>query len=176
MNSFESALVVMAPEAEPIVKSFRDRFDPVAALGMPAHITVLYPFIPPDGVDRRVLKQLAQLFATHRRFEYTLAEASLFPDVLYLHPEPADPFRALTRDVHAHFPEFPPYRGAYSDIVPHLTLAQAAGANDLESIAAEFSATTGMLLPVRAEAAEIALVDNSTGRWRVTRTFALATS
>src|SRR3954470_1036237 len=45
-SGFEAALVVMPPGAEPVVKSFRDRFDPVAALGMPAHITVLYPFIP----------------------------------------------------------------------------------------------------------------------------------
>jgi hypothetical protein len=35
----ESALVV--PEAEPLVKPFRDRYDPSAAAGVPAHITLL---------------------------------------------------------------------------------------------------------------------------------------
>jgi hypothetical protein len=41
----ESALVV--PEAEPLVKPFRDRYDPSAAAGVPAHITLLYPFKQP---------------------------------------------------------------------------------------------------------------------------------
>ena len=44
----QSAFVVPVPEAEPWVKDLRERYDPIAAVGMPAHITVLFPFIPPD--------------------------------------------------------------------------------------------------------------------------------
>ena len=44
----QSAFVVLVPEAEPWVKDLRERYDPIAAVGMPAHITVLFPFIPPD--------------------------------------------------------------------------------------------------------------------------------
>ena len=44
----ESALVILVPEAEPLVRPFRHRFDPSAALGVPAHITLLYPFIAPE--------------------------------------------------------------------------------------------------------------------------------
>lgn len=44
MIVLESALVVLVPEAEALVKSFRDRHDPSAAAGVPAHITLLYPF------------------------------------------------------------------------------------------------------------------------------------
>jgi hypothetical protein len=46
-----SALVVLVLEAEASVKPFRDRHDPSAAAGMPAHITLLYPFKPPDETD-----------------------------------------------------------------------------------------------------------------------------
>jgi hypothetical protein len=42
----ESALVVLVPEAEPLVGPFRERYDPSASAGMPAHITINYPFLP----------------------------------------------------------------------------------------------------------------------------------
>ena len=44
-----SAVVVEVPEAEPLVGAWRLRFDPVAALGMPAHVTLLYPFVAPSA-------------------------------------------------------------------------------------------------------------------------------
>jgi hypothetical protein len=53
MSPIESALVVLVPEAEVLVKPFRDRFDPLAAAGVPAHITLLYPFKHPDGLPPR---------------------------------------------------------------------------------------------------------------------------
>jgi hypothetical protein len=43
----ESALVVVVPEAEAAVNAHRRRLDPAAAWGVPAHVTVLYPFAPP---------------------------------------------------------------------------------------------------------------------------------
>ena len=43
----ESALVVLVPAAEPCVGALRLRYDPVARLGMPAHVTLLHPFVDP---------------------------------------------------------------------------------------------------------------------------------
>ena len=37
----ETALIVPVPEVEPIVGRFRDRYDPAAADGIPAHVTVV---------------------------------------------------------------------------------------------------------------------------------------
>jgi len=51
MLSIESALVVLVPEAEAWVHSFRDRYDPSAAAGVPAHVMLLYPFRPPHNID-----------------------------------------------------------------------------------------------------------------------------
>jgi hypothetical protein len=44
----ESALIVAVPEAEWAVAALRAAYDPAASWGMPAHITVLYPFLPPE--------------------------------------------------------------------------------------------------------------------------------
>ena len=54
------------------------------------------------------------------------------------HPEPAEPFRHLTRAVWAAFPDFPPYGGAFDGSVPHLTLAERAPgqAGELEAVEA----------------------------------------
>jgi len=45
-----TALVARVPEAEPWVGTLRERFDPSTRMGVPAHITVLAPFMPPDRV------------------------------------------------------------------------------------------------------------------------------
>ncbi len=62
MSAIESALMVLVPEAETLVKPFRDRYDPSAAAGVPAHITLLYPFKHPNEVDQTVLDDLDQCF------------------------------------------------------------------------------------------------------------------
>src|SRR5712675_2883024 len=54
----ESALIVRVPAAEPHVSGLRARFDPAAALGVPAHVTVLYPFVPPDRITAAVLARV----------------------------------------------------------------------------------------------------------------------
>lgn len=41
---------------------------------------------------------------------------------MWLAPEPAEPFRALTELVWHRFPECPPYGGVHPDVVPHLTV------------------------------------------------------
>jgi pimeloyl-ACP methyl ester carboxylesterase len=43
------------PEAERVVRRHRERFDPAALAGVPAHVTVMYPFVPPPQIDNIVL-------------------------------------------------------------------------------------------------------------------------
>lgn len=68
----ESALLVAVPAAEPAVARHRSRLDTSAAVGVPAHITVLYPFLPPDLIDADTLATLARLFASVPGFRFTL--------------------------------------------------------------------------------------------------------
>jgi len=169
----ETALVVLAPEAEPLVKAFRDRWDPSAAAGVPAHVTVLYPFHPPPAIAPHVMARLAQLFAGHAPFDYALTELRRFPNVLYLAPEPPAPFLALIRSVAEAFPDYPPYGGQFADVVPHLTVAEPRDRQLLPQIEREFNAACLPKLPLRLRASEVVLMDNAQGDWRVAARFRL---
>jgi len=50
----ESAFIVRVPEAEPCVGALRERFDASVKLGVPAHITVLVPFMSPERITEAV--------------------------------------------------------------------------------------------------------------------------
>jgi 2'-5' RNA ligase len=172
-SSTESALVVLVPEAEALVKPFRDRHDPSAAVGVPAHITLLYPFKPPDEIGAAVLDDLRGGFARLAPFRFSLASIRRFPAVLYLAPEPDEPFRRLTSAIRDWYPETPPYGGRWPEIVPHLTVANLADEHRLEGIAGELAQASRCILPIDATAAEIALMDNRSGRWQIRARFGL---
>jgi 2'-5' RNA ligase len=175
----ESALVLLVPEAEALVKPFRDRHDPAAAEGMPAHITLLYPFKPPEEIDATVQGGLRQCFTGFAPFPFALAETRRFesPDaVLYLAPEPAEPFCVLTSAIWQCHPEAPPYGGRHADIIPHLSVARVEGRRQLDAIALRFAPAAAAMLPIRARAAEVALMDTRSGRWQIRTTFGLGPS
>ena len=46
----ETAVLALVPEVEPVVGEHRRRLDPTTAAGVPAHVTVIYPFVPPGKV------------------------------------------------------------------------------------------------------------------------------
>jgi 2'-5' RNA ligase len=169
----ESALLVLAPEAEALVKAVRDRFDPSAAQGVPAHITLLYPFRPPAEIDAGVLESLERLLGGFAPFDYALTEPRRFPGVLYLAPEPDERFKMIVSALTERFPENPPYGGVFAEVVPHLTVAQVADVQELNVIAAEFDEAAAGRLPIRASAAQVALMDNRSGPWAVSAVFSL---
>jgi len=166
MAAPESALVVLVPEAEALVKPFRDAHDPSAALGVPAHVTLIYPFKPPDEILPPVFDGLRRCFSAFPAFDYTLAAMRRFPQVLYLAPKPAEPFRRLTEAIWQRHPETPPYGGRFPDIVPHLSLADRLNDASLDRIEAEFKDAARGRMPIRARAKEVVLLENRTGRWQ----------
>jgi hypothetical protein len=170
----ESALIIAVPEAELLVRELRERFDWSAAQGVPAHITILYPFIPPHEITPEVLADLHQFFAQFATFEFTLPETRRFPTVLYLAPSPAEPFKALTQAMLDRYPEYPPYGGEYGDVTPHLTIADRLEAAQLDDFEREFLNQYGAQLPVKAKATEVLLIENSSGQWETRQTFKLA--
>lgn len=173
MQLNESALVVLVPEAEALVKPFRDKHDPAAAMGVPAHVTLLYPFIPPNEISLAVLDDLRQCFTRFMSFGFSFAEMRRFPGVVYLAPEPDEPFRELTSAIWNRYPDRPPYGGRYTDIMPHLCVAQLADEYQLDAVADEFICSTTGKLPIQASADDVALMDNISGRWRVHATLQL---
>src|ERR1700738_4017517 len=96
MSPSESALVVLVPEAEAVAKPFRDQYDPSAAAGMPAHITLLYPFKAPREVANITLGKLRDCFARFEPIQFSLSTIRRFPiEVLYLVPDPVYTLRTI---------------------------------------------------------------------------------
>jgi len=160
------------PDAEPFVGDLRAAHDPSAAEGAPAHVTLLFPFRPVARLDDAALACVQAIAASAAPFDFTLACISRFDGTLYLAPEPATPFIALTRALVAAFPEHPPYGGVHTDIVPHLTVARGDAATlDRAASALDAAWPHG---GIAARAAEILLIANDTGRWRTRHRFALS--
>jgi 2'-5' RNA ligase len=169
----ESALVALIPEAESLVKPFRDSHVPSAAIGVPAHVTILYPFRSPDALSDQVLAVLRELFQAVPGFVVSFTTTRRFPNGLYLAPEPAEPFQRLTELVFGRFPDAPPYGGAYAEVIPHLTVAELDDAQRLDEVDAAFHESASGKLPIRSAVQAITLMDNSGGRWHVHTHFAL---
>ncbi len=162
----ESALVVLIPEAEDLVRSFRNQFDPSARAGVPAHVTIVYPFKPSLELTAKMIAALDELFSNTSRFEVSFTGLKRFPGVLYLAPEPDELFRRLTERITEQFPDALPYGGKFAEVVPHLTIAHGGDAQQLDSIAADFERQADGRLPIRSAVKEVTLLDNQSGRWQ----------
>ena len=164
MNEPRTALVVEVPEAAVAVDTWRERTSPAKpSKGVPAHVTILFPFVPAAELDD-VLDDLRALFARLPSFAFELRECRHFPGVLYLAPDPPDPFVALTEAVAAAYPAYPPYEGVFAEIVPHLTAAEGE-----HSVHARAEGEIRQLLPIPAEAREVVLLEEvnpELARWR----------
>ena len=173
MRAIESALVILVPEAESLVKPFGDKYDPSAAKGCPAHVTLLYPFKPPVEITEADLDNLKRCFSRFPPFHFTLLSTRRFSNTLYFAPQPDEPFRQLTFTIWDCYPETPPYGGVYSDVVPHLTVADQLPDEQLNRIAAELGEASKDKLPISTEADDVALLDTKSGRWQVRTRFRL---
>src|SRR5262249_21493881 len=119
-----TALLVVVAEAEPAVARLRLQLDPVARLGVPAHVTVLFPFMPASEIRDDVMVQLTALFRTVPAFTQSFMRTAWFGDeVLWLASDASDVLRSLTQLIWTAFPAYPPYEGQFDDVVPHLTIA-----------------------------------------------------
>lgn len=157
-----SALYVEIPAAEPVVRDLRLRWD-AAAAAVPAHVTVLFPFLPPDRIDAAVDAELARIFRSVPSFEVRFDRVGRFPEVTWLAPEPVEPFARLTDAVAARWPDHPPYGGAFDEVVHHLTVADGAPPAVLDRIEAELP----LLLPVSQPVHELTLAVRRRGTWTV---------
>ena len=165
MTAPRTALVVDVPEASAAVDAWLERTSPAKpSNGVPAHVTVLYPFVPAAEVDDALVARLRELFAAIPSFGFELRECRHFPAVLYLAPEPPEPFVSLTEAVVAAYPGFPPYEGVFDEVVPHLTAAEGKPA-----VLSRAERDIRRWLPIAAEAREIVLLeelDPDLARWR----------
>lgn len=124
----ESAIVVELPELDAVLDDYRCALDPSRRWGMPAHLTLLYPFVPPAKMDRATLSRLEAASTGLRSFDAEFDDFGWFADqVLWLAPSRPEPFENLISRLTDAFPEFPPYGGAFDEVVPHVTLGEGGG-------------------------------------------------
>ena len=162
----QTAVIVPVAPAEAVVAQHRRRLDRSAEWGVPAHVTVLYPFVAPADVDRGVVDRLRAIFATASPFDCRFSECRWFgTDVLWLAPERPDEFRSLTRAVVDQFPGHEPYGGEYDEVVPHLTVGESGCGTTADLRAAEADITGTLPITARIERAVLMAGTDQPGSW-----------
>lgn len=160
----QSAVLVPVPEAQDLVGHWRAVHDPRAS-GVPPHITLVVPWLPPEKIRKESLEQLGSLLAEEPEFDYTLERVCWFGErVLWLAPTPDEPFKRLTWLLATHFGT-PPWAGEFKEVVPHLTvgLAGHGAGSALRDAADDLSAR----LPLACRAREVVVMCGDGGSWRV---------
>jgi 2'-5' RNA ligase len=162
-------MVVVVEAAEPAVGDLRNLHDPMAARGVPAHITLLYPFRP--NIDATTVEQVATIARRISPFEVTFADVGRFPgELVFLAPEPAAAFSEIIRHFIETFPDCPPYGGAHPDPIPHLTVASDVGATTAQQIAVAVASR----LPISTAVDHVTLlVEDDRGDWTIDRSWPL---
>jgi 2'-5' RNA ligase len=156
-----SALVVPFTVPPPLAR-VRRRWDYAALTGVGPHVTILFPFLPCAELGPRDRAQLAAMAGTVPAFDVRFEEVRRFPDLVWVQPEPAEPFVDLTAAVVGRWPSHPPYEGAFDIVIPHMTVVESDIA-DLETIEALTRRSTPFAR--RGQRMELWCQDGA-GRWR----------
>jgi len=166
----ETALVLVV-SLPPALEAFRVRSIADATAGVPAHVTLLYPFAEEAQLDAAVLGRVAAIAARHPVLRLTLGEGRRFPDTLYASVEPDAPLRALHGELAAAFPSLPLYGGAFP-FVPPVSVGGGAAASDPGALEDPAWGT----LPNAQVVDAIDLITGRNGRWATRRRFPLGTA
>ncbi len=167
----ETGLIIPVPEFEDFVCSWRKEVNAVPPLGVPAHISLLYPFLTPDRVATH-RDDIGEFFEKIDSFDFTLTRVGWFERrVVFLCPDPADAFLDITGQLMARWTQCLPYGGRHKEIVPHLTLGIEGSDEDMDRLAN----AAKDLLPVRCRAEEVWLMQGTSKppQWRVEDKYSL---
>jgi 2'-5' RNA ligase len=166
----QSALLIPVPTADAAVGRWRHQHDPVAAAGVPAHITLIVPWLPPDEITEDDLAELDAAVKDVKAFDFELDHVDWFGRrVLWVAPEPAEPFVELTAALAERFGT-PPWEDEFDEVVPHLTVAHASDGVELVPVAADVAGR----LPVICRAEELWVMVGDGARWTLRHRVPLA--
>ena len=161
-------LVVSLPAA---LEALRQRSIADAAAGVPAHVTLLYPFAEEAQLDDEVLAVVEAIASRHPVLPLTLGGGRRFPDTLYASVDPDAPLRALQAELGAAFPTLPLYGGRFG-FEPHVSILEGPAA----AIPLALEDPAWRTLPVDQLVDAIDLITGRDGRWATRRRFPLGTS
>lgn len=146
-------LVVLVPEAESALAACNALVPRECRLTAPAHITLVYPFVPQEALTSKTTADLSAFFHELPPFRLELAVGWFGREVLLLRPTPARAMVDLTQAVLDRWPEYPYYGGTYDEIEPHVSLAFGT-AEMLEPIALQVE----RLAPISAVVSKVTLL------------------
>ena len=167
--------MLVVPEADPVVGEFRAQFYASAvARRLPAHVTLLIPFVPAEDVPEELLGELEALYASVPSFDFELARVERFDEVVWLAPEPRDRLVDLVELTYSRFPEHPPYGGLYTSPEPHLTIGAVTDGIDITALTAAAERRLAGHMPVRCSARAVSLLEaQADGTWAERTAFPL---
>ena len=126
-----------------------------ARRGVPAHITLVGPFLAPSKVTSETLVLLRQIFAGRQPLAVALSELRLLGSSACLIPDAIEPLRALSDALCATWRDVTPKSDQY-----HVTLARNCDSTLFDQVAAELLPT----LPLRGYVTEAVLVERHMNR------------
>jgi len=147
----------------------------MAAVGVPPHITLLYPWrsAPVDSASIEVLRTVLQQFEA---FSLTLSHVATFlTGVVYAGAEPNVTLRSLIAAIAEAFPDTPPYGGQFATEGPvaHLTLARCER-DELEGTRSDYASALSYILPIRIRVTAICVEEQTNiTTWATTRVIPL---
>jgi 2'-5' RNA ligase len=162
IESGDETALIIAVRLPPALERLRQRGVRDASRGLPAHITLLYPFLGPSAIGAEVVASIRGVTDGVDAFTYRLVGRGIWPATLYATVEPERPFRSLYEALAAVFPSHPIYRGRFP-FSPHVTIADGLGGGD-HDVAADPAWSD---LPVRRAARGADLLVRETDRWSV---------
>lgn len=166
-EDLRATLVLPVPEAEPLVGRWRQKYDPPAPFGIPAHITLLFPFRPVRWLGTDGVTGLAAFFRSAPSIQFSLTHVGRFPRIVYLAPKPPDPFVDLTKRLSARF-DLLPYGRADAGNTPHLTVAR----HDDQHFLDQVSDALAPALPLACIARDVWLMErDDAGYWHLSESF-----
>ena len=145
----ETGLIIPVPAFEDFIQEHRAINGAVSPEGVPAHLTLLYPFLSPF----RCLEAHAEVegfFAQVEPFDFELSQVGWFEErVVFLAPSDPTPFVELTERLIGQWTQCIPYGGRHAGKhVPHLTLGIEGTPEEMTSLAE----AAEKLLPIKCTA------------------------
>ena len=113
-------LLLITPDAEPLVGRWRAEHDVAARYGIPAHVTHRTPFLPHEQSREPAMSSLERNLPpeeTHARLEDRRG-------ALVVVVEPDDELRELTEAVGSQWPSLPPHKDNRPDLAYHFTVVR----------------------------------------------------
>jgi 2'-5' RNA ligase len=158
----DDTALIIAVRLPPALERLRQRGVRDAGDGLPAHVTLLYPFLGPSAIGADVLAAIRRVTGGADAFPYSLVGRGTWPGTLYATVEPERPFRSLYEALAAAFPDHPIYGGRFP-FTPHVTIADGSAGGD-DDIAGDPAWAD---LPVRLVARGADLLVRGADRWSV---------